>query len=123
MKERVPFIMLKTILLLATTIAGLLTLLTINKLDKRTKEGSATTVDTIPPLVASTITLVLYLVYDVAMIVAEDNLGNSIGEMAVIIFATIMMGIIVAACVVNVKRFRADEEKVDDTKEHLPEKE
>ena len=115
--------MLKTILLLATTIAGLLTLLTINKLDRRTKEGSATTVDTIPPLVASTITLVLYLVYDVSMLVADDNLGNSIGEMAVIIFATIMMGIIVAACVVNVKRFRADEEKVDDTKEHLPEKE
>lgn len=115
--------MLKTILLLATTIAGLLTLLTINKLDRRTKEGSATTVDTIPPLVASTITLVLYLVYDVTMLVADDNLGNSIGEMAVIIFATIMMGIIVAACVVNVKRFRADEEKVDDTKEHLPEKE
>lgn len=115
--------MLKTILLLATTIAGLLTLLTINKLDKRTKEGSATTVDTIPPLVASTITLVLYLVYDVSMLVVDDNLGNSIGEMAVIIFATIMMGIIVAACVVNVKRFRADEEKVSDTKEHLTEKE
>ena len=115
--------MMKTILLLATTIAGLLTLLTINKLDKRTKEGSATTVDTIPPLVASTITLVLYLVYDVSMLVVDDNLGNSIGEMAVIIFATIMMGIIVAACVVNVKRFRADEEKVSDTKEHLTEKE
>ena len=115
--------MLKTILLLATTIAGLLTLLTINKLDRRTKEGSATTVDTIPPLVASTITLVLYLVYDVSMLVADDNLGNSIGEMAVIIFATIMMGIIVAACVVNVKRFRADEEKASDMKEHLPEKE
>ena len=123
MKERVPFTMMKTILLLATTIAGLLTLLTINKLDKRTKEGSATTVDTIPPLVASTITLVLYLVYDVSMLVVDDNLGNSIGEMAVIIFATIMMGIIVAACVVNVKRFRADEEKVSDTKEHLTEKE
>lgn len=115
--------MLKTILLLATTIAGLLTLLTINKLDKRAKEGSATTVDTIPPLIASTITLVLYLVYDVTMLVADDNLGNSIGEMAVIIFATIMMGIIVAACVVNVKRFRAVEAKTGSTQEHLPEKE
>lgn len=117
--------MLKTILLLATTIAGLLTLLTINKLDKRTKEGSATTVDTIPPLIASTITLVLYLVYDVSMLVVDDNLGNSIGEMAVIIFATIMMGIIVAACVVNVKRFRAIEEaetETKDNKEHLPKK-
>ena len=72
--------MLKTILLLATTIAGLLTLLTINKLDKRTKEGSATTVDTIPPLVASTITLVLYLVYDVTMLVADDNLGKNAPE-------------------------------------------